>query len=265
MCGACYDKYYRRIETMLLGDNKGAVSVGGDRHRIPRHRHAAKNAIEASVIEAFEKGKKVHCLRDGPPTHWTMGCPTVVFTSPDVEWLQLSRNDACDVYMPLWTLDELRDAVQVLDLPIADHELDDRFDRCGGIPRPCLAQENEVVDRAMADCERAIASVTGPNQLVQVLCEAEEDDDRDACRYLLVHDEPSDDDPSWSVRRLASAYVSRRLLVKMAHSTDEQRGVLRGLVDQNTRLEWFRGWLTELEQRAMMRVQYLHEHVLASQ
>ncbi|CAK4652318.1 unnamed protein product [Aphanomyces euteiches] len=86
--------------------------------------------------------KALH-LYDGPPSVQPAHSKMVTFTSPNFAWLESMRKNVGahrKLYMPVWELTELWDAVEMLNLKISFEELIERYQKLGGVQRNCLAE-----------------------------------------------------------------------------------------------------------------------------
>ncbi|CAK4078992.1 unnamed protein product, partial [Aphanomyces euteiches] len=80
--------------------------------------------------------KALH-LYDGPPSVEPARSKMVTFTSPNFAWLESMRKNIeahRKLYMPVWELTELSDAVEMLNLKISFEELIERYQTFGGVP-----------------------------------------------------------------------------------------------------------------------------------
>ncbi|KAH9152498.1 hypothetical protein LEN26_003700, partial [Aphanomyces euteiches] len=100
-------------------------------------------------------------LYDGPPSVEPARSKMVTFTSPNFGWLDSMRKNAahCELYMPVWELSELGDAVKVLNLEISDEELAERYKQFGGVPRYCLAKSARYYRKGLIDMQQAIEKI----------------------------------------------------------------------------------------------------------
>ncbi|KAI3656982.1 hypothetical protein MP638_004256 [Amoeboaphelidium occidentale] len=83
-------------------------------------------------------------LVDGPGEVEFEGKMTIVFSSPNDKLLHKSQNNTAlrKIYLPPWTLEELRFANKNIPVGIPDDELQRRFNYFGGVARVCLENDH---------------------------------------------------------------------------------------------------------------------------
>ncbi|KAI3652001.1 hypothetical protein MP228_003304 [Amoeboaphelidium protococcarum] len=87
-------------------------------------------------------------LYDGPPFASPRRTQMICFTCPNYSWLKSSSKSSPAIfYMPFWSLDELIEAHDFLNLEIGHDEVERRYSLVGGTARVCLTLDpDEVVD-----------------------------------------------------------------------------------------------------------------------
>ncbi|GMF35163.1 unnamed protein product [Phytophthora lilii] len=114
--------------------------------------------MDEAALAAAQKKKQVLYLCDRAPdkTRDMM----VVFTSSDERWLRISAKRDCDLYMPLWTCEELQQAAETLRADIDDDEIANRYDMFGGVAWPCLMADAASFQREEQRLHEAIEKIT---------------------------------------------------------------------------------------------------------
>ncbi|RLN88087.1 hypothetical protein BBJ28_00020442 [Nothophytophthora sp. Chile5] len=168
--------------------------------------YVRESTTNAALEEAAKNGEKVLFLCDGPPTGPRHGGQMVVFASPNEKWLRFSRKLDCDLYMPLWTREELHEAALVLALDIDGDEIDKRFEIFGGAARECLSLDEDYVRRATNKFKRVINNFTITHELENLLLGKENSVTR------LLHYEPSHDDKLDMMTKFTNESLSRSLV-----------------------------------------------------
>ncbi|KAH9119784.1 hypothetical protein AeMF1_007734, partial [Aphanomyces euteiches] len=136
----------RELKECVVFGPKGPVVHTFDSVSFARLQHEYPNALH---------------LYDGPPSVEPARSKMVTFTSPNFGWLDSMRKNAahCELYMPVWELSELGDAVKVLNLEISDEELAERYKQFGGVPRYCLAKSARYYRKGLIDMQQAIEKI----------------------------------------------------------------------------------------------------------
>lgn len=231
---------------------KVAVWKNGEKSPTKSTSDTTKLDMETFVIDANKAAKKqvIH-LYDGAPLSAPEDVKMVCFTSPTKEWLDAPENkkdtNHATLFMPLWHVDELRDAALVLDLEmdrtedkseesvdsVYDH-IDEHFYFFGGVARFCLVTDSEAKKATLNEIDKTIGRLRSLDQLKGLLGQEESALTSD----VLCHYEPTPDMRGYTVAALSK--YARRVLV-------EQLGKVVGkdqLLDTATS---FFGWKFPLE------------------
>ncbi|KAI9983769.1 hypothetical protein PInf_007843 [Phytophthora infestans] len=131
--------------------------------------------------------EKLLWLCDGPPK--VAFRQTVVFTSPNERWLKEVRKTLRTYYMPPWRLEELQLAASVLEYPISDDEMGERFWNFGGVARNCFLLEREEVVLTIQDLTKPIEQITNRGHLENLLTNRI----NTTTNHDFLHYEPIDD------------------------------------------------------------------------
>lgn len=168
---SCYEAYYNYVNDALDEGIKiitvtGTPGIGKSVFYLQffqkyRHNNPTKTIVTASfnkkrklkkcmVYKAGQEGvlhdkipidiKDAIHFYDGPPELEPEDYQMVTFTSPNEEWLETVQryNKYRILYMPFWTLNELIDAKDFLNLDLDDDEIERRYKLYGGSARICL-------------------------------------------------------------------------------------------------------------------------------
>ncbi|RLN51529.1 hypothetical protein BBJ28_00027008, partial [Nothophytophthora sp. Chile5] len=204
--------------------------------------------MEAALEKAAADGEKVLFLCDGPPTGPRHGGQMVVFPSPNEKWVRFSEKLDCDLYMPLWTREELHEAARVLALDIDGYEIDRRFEIFGGAARECLLFRQGGVNKATKYIQGAIGAITNQDELQHLLLGKADN----AIRDCLLHYEPRPTRKRKTVK-LASPFVEQKLAERMSVMTYEERESLRKLLRGLPEAASLHEWLFKVESHDALR------------
>lgn len=99
---------------------------------------------------------------DGTPPSHAVRERMITFTAPRRTFFEsIEEADAHTfLYMPMWTLDELNNAVCILGKDISDDILRERFEKFGGVARYCLTRNEGLYSRGLGLLARAAYQVT---------------------------------------------------------------------------------------------------------
>ncbi|KAJ8577388.1 hypothetical protein ON010_g1824 [Phytophthora cinnamomi] len=128
------DTYTRngRVEKLAIFEpGKGTRTIDGASPELVNTIALQLKGVERLDLEAFENCK------------------------PDKKVLWL-----CTVYMPPWDLEELQVAAFVLNYPICDDEIEDRFWNFGGVARNCLELNPNDIPNAVAELTTPIEQIS---------------------------------------------------------------------------------------------------------
>lgn len=146
----------------------------GDVYVTRKRMQKKKQALIDNTIEADEAGGHPFLvLYDGPPDMLEEDVQLVCFTRPNEAWREEASSE-CEctaecLYMPLWTLDELRTASDALSLDIDDGKLAARFDVFGGVARACFHPKDRVVEHHRRELQRSVSSIRRLHELKLLL------------------------------------------------------------------------------------------------
>ncbi|KAE9118929.1 hypothetical protein PF006_g18473 [Phytophthora fragariae] len=147
--------------------------------------------------------------------------------------------------MPLWTLDELQEAATLLNYPISDDLIKERFEKFGGIARECLCLDPVISKKAELDLTKQMNAIFDPNELRKLLLEYE-------TSHYLVHYAPKAN-RAFTGRQLASDFVEQKLQERMLTKSYEQREDLRNLISSWEGAASLRGWIFEVDEHEKLR------------
>ena len=179
----CYSEYYNHIMKLLLNPRMKYVSLTGTPgigksifylYFFQRYRRENPNAtivtasfgkdrellkcllFEPGMVEGVKQKEipdikdSLH-LYDGPPKIQPPDNKMVCFTSPNYSWLDGMEKAANHIplYLPVWTLQELWEANELLELGIDYGTIEGRFLFFGGSARYCLTLDDLFHNRGV--------------------------------------------------------------------------------------------------------------------
>ncbi|CAK4240286.1 unnamed protein product [Aphanomyces euteiches] len=187
--------------------------------------------------------KALH-LYDGPPSVEPARSKMVTFTSPNFAWLESMRKNIeahRKLYMPVWELTELSDAVEMLNLKISFEELIERYQTFGGVPRYCLAETTTAYQEGLNDLDEAIETIHSIYD-VQVCFQRHILENR--VGHRLLHYIP-DKDPTFATLEFGSDWIGKRIYNQLAVKFRQERAKLMKWLDDAGKASAFNGWLFE--------------------
>ncbi|KAI3643215.1 hypothetical protein MP228_012770 [Amoeboaphelidium protococcarum] len=105
-------------------------------------------------------------LYDGPPTFFPDCAQMICFTCPNYSWFKSSWKSAPAIYyMPFWSLDELLEARELLNLDISQAEVEIRYSLVGGTARICLALDSDQVQDYIQELQVECRGIKSYSQL----------------------------------------------------------------------------------------------------
>ncbi|KAL3670263.1 hypothetical protein V7S43_004576 [Phytophthora oleae] len=152
----------------------------------------------------------------------------VVFTSPNVRWMQIVRKDNCTLYMPLWTLSELQEAAAKFDLKRSDgsditaNNIEERYYAFCGVARECFLLEEDKVKEKREDIITVVADISSPRELEDFVRKGK----NLASYHGVVHLIP-EMNGRWDKPQLASAFVVEKLGERMLQAEKVDKESLR--------------------------------------
>jgi hypothetical protein len=189
----CYPQYYNYIVGILGKDEYDYISLTGTPgigksifyvYFFQRYRKEYPNAtivtasfgkdrkllkcvvFEPGMVEGVEYEKipkikgSLH-LYDGPPEIQPSDNKMVCFTSPNYSWLDgmVKAPNHIPLYLPVWTLQELWEANELLELGIDYWTIEERFLLFGGSARYCLAFDTKFYNIGVKKLESKAKSI----------------------------------------------------------------------------------------------------------
>jgi hypothetical protein len=161
-------------------------------------------------------------ISDGLPTLYPVYCNTsVVFTTPTKDWNDrvkycLLPIDLAEIYIPNWELDEFKDAVEVLNLPLSPDDLINRYYIFGGIPLHVLSTDPLIITEFREANQAALNQIETLDQVRDCLYGIL---DLDSIINKLMQYTPDSTYRNASLHPI-SAYVSEQLYAKTSSRTD---------------------------------------------
>jgi hypothetical protein len=127
------------------------------------------DSLRKLQLEMLRKQKPVIALYDGTPTVKAV-CRMICFTNYDALWFSAALDMPqvhITLFMPTWTLNELKEARNLLNLDITDDELSENFGKFGGVPRVCFS--SEILKVYDVNFTQGISMIRSFDDLVQML------------------------------------------------------------------------------------------------
>ena len=190
----CYSEYYDYIESLLSNQKVKYVSLTGTLgigksifYLYFFQRYWRENPTKTIVTAAFDKLRKfkkcivfapnsrpqVHLdgipfiedsihFYDGPPDLEPCDNKMVCFTSPNYYWLDKMEKAEyhVELYFPVWTLEELWEANELLEIGLDSKIIKERFLLFGGSARYCLTLNNRFYDKGVNQLESKSRAIT---------------------------------------------------------------------------------------------------------
>jgi hypothetical protein len=100
-------------------------------------------------------------LYDGPPEIQPLDNKMICFTSPNYTWPDgmVKAPNHIPLYLPLWTLQELWEANELLELGLDREKIGERFLFFGGSARYCLTLDVDFYNRGVEEIRRKANSI----------------------------------------------------------------------------------------------------------
>jgi hypothetical protein len=273
-----YEEYYNHIMTILLNPKMKYVSLTGTpgigksifylyffqrfKKQFPSScivtaSFAKQRELEKCLV--FEPGSiegvkhkdipdiegSIH-LYDGPPKVKPSDNKMVCFTSPYYSWLDgmIKAVNHVPLYLPVWTLPELCEANELLNLGLDYDTIKERILLFGGSARYCLALQNGFYNRGVQGIVRKAESIESFNAAQECLKKKVdlEDVSHQIFYYVpLYYDSlPQDFDLvfcSVSIARIVEKYIQDK--------SEEKRKKLVDWLKGSTKCSTLLGWLFE--------------------
>lgn len=127
-----------------------------------------------SQLVASDKIPEIHValyLYDGAPFGEPPCGKMVAFASPHYDWLDaiLKYQYHTTMYLPIWNLEELLDANDVLNIGLDASEIRRRYNYFGGVARYCLHPDEEYVTESLANLDINLGKIESCDQLMLLL------------------------------------------------------------------------------------------------
>ncbi|KAI3640633.1 hypothetical protein MIR68_001511 [Amoeboaphelidium protococcarum] len=192
-------------------------------------------------------------LYDGPPTFFPDYAQMICFTSPNYSWLKSSIKSAPAIYyMPFWSLDELLEARELLNLDISQAEVERRYSLVGGTARICLTldpdQVQDYIQELQAEC-RGIKSYSQLNDFVVFNANSKEV----VHRMLFMKPEFG----AFTTLRMyklqfCSAYVADEVQKSIIDQSEHDKFMFISLLKADPRASSLLGWIFESDMRKQL-------------
>ena len=255
----CYEEYYNHIMNLLMNPRMKYISLTGTPgigksifylYFFQRFR----NENNVSIVTAsfgkdrkllkclvFEPGKvegveyekipkikgSIH-LYDGPPEIQPPDNKMVCFTSPNYSWLDGMEKAANHIplYLPVWTLQELWEANELLELELDVLTIEERFLLFGGSARYCLTLNTKFYNRGVKKLESKAKSIETFDTIKACLDEKAEKSD---ISHRIFHFVPSfDEDVPCSFEQVFCSVSIARIVDKSIRDKSESKRNISG-------------------------------------
>ncbi|KAI3633541.1 hypothetical protein MIR68_008488 [Amoeboaphelidium protococcarum] len=189
-------------------------------------------------------------LYDGPPTFFPDYAQMICFTCPNYSWFKSIWKSAPAIYyMPFWSLDELLEARELLNLDISQAEVERRYSLVGGTARICLTldldQVQEYIQELQVEC-RGIKSYSQLNDFVVFNANTKEV----AHEMLFIKPEFG---PFTTVRmyklQFCSAFAADEVQKSIIDQSEHDKFMFISLLKADPRASSLLGWIFESDMR----------------
>jgi hypothetical protein len=199
---------------------------------------------EAVELEKVPKIKNAVYLYDGIPNVVKEGVKTVIFGSPNHEFLkEHSKNPTMRTYyMPLWTEREMLEAVESLELRLDDRLIQNLITRFGGSVRYILTEDDDFRKVGMQNQEKAIRSIKSFVDLEKCLDLVMNDKDIIHRVFYFV---PKMNCPKEFEMRLGSIYIAFYVEANLKEADEQERLKLFRWLQLHGQSRSTAGWLFE--------------------
>lgn len=210
-----------------------------ERRSIPFSPYEHLNLEKACIVEEDANENRSIVLFDGPGTIAPPDVKLVCFTSLDNLWFDnvLKNQYHVAFYMPIWSLDELHDAVLALELerdekyPVDEEMVDNRFRLFGGVARYCLAVAKDFVAAEKSRLDRAITIMFDVDYISRLVRHEQSLLHHQFCYYI-----PIDGNSQSYTVRISSNYAEELLLERICKRELKPREELLQYVRQVCKL-----------------------------
>ncbi|KAH9122918.1 hypothetical protein LEN26_010055 [Aphanomyces euteiches] len=146
------------------------------------------------------------------------------------------------LYMPVWELGELWDAVNLLSLNISSQELSNRYQQLGGVPRYCLQTESDDYQQGLVEIEEAIEKI---KTFEDVQACFEKSMPTNLVVHRLLYYFPDTRSRRTATLRFGSDMIGQEIFKRLRVKLDREREKLILWLDGAGKASTFQGWLFE--------------------
>jgi hypothetical protein len=168
----------------------------------------------------------------------------VAFTSPNFGWLDSMRKNKeahCKLYMPVWELGELWEAVSFLSLNINLDVLIERYKQFGGVPRICFRSDADEYQEELNELDEAIEKIKTFNDVQACF---EKSMPMNLVAHRLLHYIPMEN-PRFATLRFGSDFIGRQIYARLNTKLSQERAKLLYWLEGAGKASSFYGWLFE--------------------
>jgi hypothetical protein len=183
-------------------------------------------------------------LYDGPPKVEPVGVNMIAFTSPNFDWLDSMEKHSAHrlVFMPVWDIGELQNALETLELKIEDEVLEERFAFFGGSARYCLSTDLRFVLKGRDKVNKALGKIEGFEMVKDCF---DGNLDLNTIVHRLMYYRPDDPERDFALLFPASVEISMMLKSRLDKKLSNERAKLLRWLDGAGKASVFSGWLFE--------------------
>ena len=197
-------------------------------------------------VDKLISGVHLH-LCDGAPESDFLDA-TVCFTSPNFIFFDKmigKDSRAWEIVMPNWSLDEVFDANDELELGLTEADLLDRFEKYGPVARIVLQTDSENFTRQKVRIENGLNKIHGWKQVAPYFeVSLEQYQGSEDLAHRLFKIEP-DDNPRKCRLDFASAYIAEQIRQRLEDINNLDRKQLYDWLGSSALASSFRGFMYE--------------------
>jgi hypothetical protein len=179
----------------------------------------------------------------------------VAFTSPNFAWLDgmTKAQNHIELYMPVWTLDELCDANELLGNQLEFDVIEERFDLFGGTARWCLALDFDFYKTAVQELLQKIHSITSFDTIKDCL---DKKADKADIAHRVFHYKPKKSEttnlPRFYELDFGSISILKMVEDNIHDKSEKERNKLVNWMKGNPKCSNLLGWLFEGHSNAIL-------------
>ena len=274
----CYEEYYQHIMNLLRNPRMKYISLTGTPgigksifyvYFFQRYRRENPNVtivtasfgkdrellkcllFEPGMVEGGKQKEipdikdSIH-LYDGPPKIQPSDNKMVCFTSPNYSWLDgmVKAPNHIPFYLPVWTLQELWEANELLELGLDYRTIEERFLFFGGSARYCLTLDTKFYNRGVEEIIRKANSIQSFREIKECL---EKKADKADVSHQIFHYVPLffEDVPCFFDLVFCSISIAKIVDESILDKSESKRNELVHWLKASKKCSTLLGWLFE--------------------